>query len=93
MEDDEIRKIASLCRLALSDQEVEQLKPALTDIINLVARLDDEDTADVEPAAHPLDMVQSMRQDKVTEHNQRERLQASAEAVAKGFYLVPKVIE
>lgn len=93
MEDDEVRKIASLCRLALSDREVERLKPALSDIISLVARLDDEDTAGVEPAAHPLDMVQSTRPDKVTEHDQRERLQASAAAVAKGFYLVPKVIE
>jgi aspartyl-tRNA(Asn)/glutamyl-tRNA(Gln) amidotransferase subunit C len=51
------------------------------------------DTEGVEPLAHPLDAVQRLRADEVTELNQRDKLQAVAPAVEEGLFLVPKVIE
>ena len=51
------------------------------------------DVTGVEPMAHPQDMVQSLREDVVTEGDQRERFQSIAPATANGLYLVPKVIE
>jgi aspartyl-tRNA(Asn)/glutamyl-tRNA(Gln) amidotransferase subunit C len=51
------------------------------------------DTTDIEPMANPLDAVQRLRVDLVTERNQREAFQAIAPQVEQGLYLVPKVIE
>ena len=51
------------------------------------------DTADVEPMAHPLEMIQRLRADEVTETDQRDLFQRNSQAVGQGFYRVPKVIE
>lgn len=51
------------------------------------------DTTDIEPLAHPLDIPQRLREDKVTEPNLRDKFQAIAPQVESGLYLVPKVIE
>ena len=59
----------------------------------MVDRLQAADTDAVEPMANPLDAVQRLRADEVTEHNQREAFQAIAPAVDNGLYLVPRVIE
>ena len=62
-------------------------------IIDLVAKLSELDTSNVLPMAHPLDMSQRLRPDEVTETNQRDLYQRNAQAVGRGFYRVPKVIE
>jgi aspartyl-tRNA(Asn)/glutamyl-tRNA(Gln) amidotransferase subunit C len=51
------------------------------------------ETQGIEPLCHPLDMVQRLRADTVTEGNDREALQAIAPLSQDGLYLVPKVIE
>ncbi|MDH5778148.1 MAG: Asp-tRNA(Asn)/Glu-tRNA(Gln) amidotransferase subunit GatC, partial [Gammaproteobacteria bacterium] len=51
------------------------------------------DTDQVSPMAHPLDEVQRLRTDAVTEQNQREHYQSIAPQVEEGHYLVPRVIE
>ncbi len=50
-------------------------------------------TTDIAPMAHPLDAVQRLRSDVVTEENQRDQLQTVSPAVENGLFLVPKVIE
>jgi len=55
--------------------------------------MDAVDTTGVSPMAHPLEMVQRLREDAVTEENRRDRYQAGAPAVENGLFLVPKVIE
>ena len=52
-----------------------------------------QDTSSVEPMANPLDAVQRLRRDEVSEPNQREAFQAIAPATENGLYLVPKVID
>jgi aspartyl-tRNA(Asn)/glutamyl-tRNA(Gln) amidotransferase subunit C len=89
----DVKKIAHLARLAVSDTEADALVKDLSNILDLVAQMDAVDTDQVEPMAHPTDMAQRLRPDVVTETDQREAFQANAPAVENGLFLVPKVIE
>lgn len=89
----DVEKIAHLARLQIADQDVQEYAENLTSILDLVDQMQAVDTADVTPMAHPLDAVQRLRLDKVTEGNQRDHLQTVAPAVEAGLFQVPKVIE
>lgn len=89
----EVKKVARLARLAVPDDRLEAYTQNLSNILNLVDQLSAVDTTGVEPMAHPLDMMQRLREDVVTETNHREKYQAVAPEVENGLYLVPKVIE
>ena len=65
----------------------------MTKVLALAETMDDIDTSNVEPMAHPTHAVQRLRDDQVTESNRREQYQAIAPAVEGGHYLVPQVIE
>lgn len=90
---DEIARIAHLARLEVPDEAVERSAAELERILNFVAAMNAVDTSDVTPMAHPLDADQRLREDQITESDQRGQLQAGAPAVQDGLYLVPKVIE
>lgn len=90
---DDVAKIAHLARLAVDPADAESLGRELSSILDLVAQMDAADTGNVTPMAHPLDMPQRLRPDRVTEENQRDAYQAVAPAVENGLFLVPKVIE
>lgn len=90
---EEVLKIAHLARLEVADEELERYLSELGNILALVERMNQADTTGVEPMAHPLDSVQRLRADRVTEADQREHFQSGAPAVRDGLYLVPKVIE
>ncbi len=90
---DDVAKIAHLARLAVDPQASTALGRELSNILDLVAQMDAVETAEVSPMAHPLEMVQRLRTDRVTEENRRELYQAGAPAVEDGLFLVPKVIE
>ncbi|MBT8441515.1 MAG: Asp-tRNA(Asn)/Glu-tRNA(Gln) amidotransferase subunit GatC [Gammaproteobacteria bacterium] len=89
----DVEHIAHLARLEVSDDEIADYVDKLTSIIDLVAELGKLDTTDVVPMAHPLDMVQRLREDEVTEIDDRDEYQRNAPATGHGYYLVPKVIE
>jgi aspartyl-tRNA(Asn)/glutamyl-tRNA(Gln) amidotransferase subunit C len=89
----EVKKVARLARLAVPDERLEAYTQNLSNILNLVDQLSAIDTTGVEPMAHPLDMVQRLRADVVTETDHREKYQAIAPEVEDGLYLVPKVLE
>jgi len=89
----DVERIAHLARLALREEDVPVYTRTLSDILDLVAQMNAVDTREVAPMAHPLDMAQRLRQDEVTEHDQRGRFQAIAPQVEDGLYLVPRVIE
>lgn len=90
---DEITKIAHLARLQISEQQLPKLSGDIANILDLVDQLQAADTSNVEPMANPLDAVQTLRADAVTEENQRDKFQAIAPEKEDGLYLVPKVIE
>ncbi|WP_295408456.1 Asp-tRNA(Asn)/Glu-tRNA(Gln) amidotransferase subunit GatC [uncultured Thiocystis sp.] len=89
----DLEKIAHLARLAIAPEQTERYAADLSNILDLVARMDAVDTAGVEPMAHPLHMTQRLRPDNATEPDRRESFQAIAPLTEGGLYLVPKVIE
>lgn len=90
---DEVKKIAYLARLKIEEADIPGYVSNLSNILDLVAQMNAVDTAGVTPMSHPLDAVQRLREDVVTEGNQRERFQAIAPKTEDGLYLVPQVIE
>jgi len=90
---DEIRRIARLARLELGAAEAEALGRDMNGILALVEQMGAVDTQGVEPMAHPQEMAQRMREDRVTEADEREPFQSVAPQVEDGLYLVPRVIE
>lgn len=93
LERSEVEKIAHLARLAMSGGELDAVTGDLSNILDLVAQMEEADTEGVEPMAHPLKMAQRLRADEVTEADQREKFQAIAPLTEAGLYLVPRVIE
>ena len=93
LQKEDVEKIAHLARLAISDEDVAGYAHNLSNILNLVEQMSSVDTSGVTPMAHPLDACQRLRNDEVTETNQREHFQSIAPQVEAGLYLVPKVIE
>lgn len=93
LERKDVENIAHLARLAISEADIPEYARNLSSILALVEQMSAVDTAGVAPMAHPLDAVQRLREDAVTETDQREHFQAIAPAVEAGLYLVPKVIE
>ncbi|MCD8513985.1 MAG: Asp-tRNA(Asn)/Glu-tRNA(Gln) amidotransferase subunit GatC [Nitrincola sp.] len=89
----DVERIAHLARIAIDEHEVPEYTESLNSILTLIDQLQSTSTEGVEPLAHPMDAVQRLRVDEVTEPNQREQLQACAPAVEEGLFLVPKVIE
>ena len=90
---DEIRRIGDLARLELAPPEIAAMQQELNGILQLVDQMAAVDTEGVEPMSHPQAASQRLREDVVTEADQRERFQAIAPQVEDGLYLVPKVIE
>lgn len=93
LEKSDVEKIAHLARLAISEEDISAYAHSLSNIFTLVEQMNGVDTSGVTPMAHPLDMAQRLREDVVSESNQRDQFQAIAPAVEAGLYLVPKVIE
>ena len=93
LDKDQVQHIALLSRLKLTDQEFDQTVDKLSRIVDFVDQLSQADTENVVPMAHPLNEAQRLREDVVTEPNDREHVQENAASVEDGLYLVPKVIE
>jgi len=93
IEQDEIEKIAELARIRIAPGQIGEVTQRITAILGMVDQLQAVDTSDVEPMANPLDAVQRLRADEVTEENRRDAFQAIAPAVENGLYLVPRVVE
>jgi aspartyl-tRNA(Asn)/glutamyl-tRNA(Gln) amidotransferase subunit C len=89
----QVENIALLARLKIAPEAMESTVSAFSSILNLVDEMQAIDTTDVMPLANPLDQVQRLRTDVVSEVNQRDYFQANAPATEAGLYLVPKVIE
>ncbi|MCP3907967.1 MAG: Asp-tRNA(Asn)/Glu-tRNA(Gln) amidotransferase subunit GatC [Oceanicoccus sp.] len=93
VEQSDIEKIAILSRIRVAENDIPEVADRINDILAMVDNMQAVDTADVEPMANPLDAVQRLRDDMVTETNQRDSFQAIAPDADEGLYLVPKVIE
>ena len=93
LDKEQVQHIAMLARLKLSDEEYAESVEKLSKIVDFVDQLSSVDTTNVLPMAHPVDAVQRLRPDDVTETNDRDHYQQNAPEVVDGLYLVPKVLE
>jgi len=90
---EDIHKIAHLARLKIEDDKIVKISEDISNILSLVEQLQKIDTSNIEPMAHPMDATQTLRVDKVTQINNRDKLQSVAPNTKDGLFLVPKVIE
>lgn len=90
---EDVKSIAHLARLSIREEDIPSYADNLSRIFDFVKQLEAADTDGVEPMAHPLNMAQRLREDHVSETDQRELYQQNAPQVEAGLYLVPKVIE
>lgn len=90
---EQVHHIATLARLSIDESDFDEVAEKLARIVDFVDQLQAAPTDDVVPMAHPLDQVQRLRADRVTEADERDRFQRNAPSVQDGLYLVPKVIE
>lgn len=89
----DVQKIAHLARLGIDEQQITHYAQDLSSMLDLMTQMSQLDTAHIKPMAHPMDQVQRLRPDQVTETDQRQHFQTIAPQTEAGLYLVPKVIE
>lgn len=90
---DDVKRVANLARIEVSEEEARTRLVQLSEIFSLIEKMQAVDTSATRPMSHAQDVVQRLRPDAVTEHDQRELFQGIAPQVEAGLYLVPKVIE
>lgn len=93
IERQEIEKLATLSRIAIGEDTITEVSLRLSSVLELVDQLQAVNTEGVEAMSHPMKATQRLREDEVSEINQREALQAIAPDTEEGLFLVPKVIE
>lgn len=89
----EVETISRLAAVSVADSEVDAVAEKLSNILDLFAQMEAVNTDNVEPMSHPLDQVQRLRDDVVTETDRHQKYQKIAPAVEGDMYLVPQVIE
>jgi aspartyl-tRNA(Asn)/glutamyl-tRNA(Gln) amidotransferase subunit C len=93
----DIARIANLARLELNPAEGARMLTQINGFFDMVEKIRAVDTTGIEPLAHPMATIQDislrLREDRVSEPNNREANQRNAPAVEQGLFLVPKVIE
>lgn len=89
----DVKRIAHLARVEVSETEAEEYLRQLSNIFELVEQMQAVDTTGIAPMAHAQDVVLRLRPDIVTEIDRRDDYQSVAPQTEAGLYLVPKVIE
>lgn len=90
---DDVKKVARLARLAMTETQIQSAHAQMSNIFGLIEEMQAVNTDGIEPMAHAQDLAQRLREDVVSESNQRELFQSVAPQVERGLYLVPQVIE
>jgi len=90
---EDVRNIAHLARIGVDEDRVEEYASELSGVLALVEQMNAVDTSGVEPLSHPGNLSSRLREDKVSETDQRSELQSPAPMVEQGLFLVPKVID
>lgn len=93
LKSEDVRRIAQLARLHIDEAKIGQYTVDLASILTLVDEMNRVDSSGVVPLANPVDATQRLRDDVVTEANNRDKFQAIAPDVERGLYRVPRVVE
>ena len=89
----DIKHLCNLSKLNLDDEEQSIFLSQMQSILEMIEELQEVDTGEIEQMAHPLQMTQRLRNDEVTEFNERDKYQKNTDFAEDGFYKVPKVID
>jgi aspartyl-tRNA(Asn)/glutamyl-tRNA(Gln) amidotransferase subunit C len=90
---DTVRRVARLARIAVAEDEVENLRGELNAILAFVEQLSEVKVEGVEPMISVTPMAMNMREDRVTDGGIPDAVMANAPAHEGHFFLVPKVVE
>jgi aspartyl-tRNA(Asn)/glutamyl-tRNA(Gln) amidotransferase subunit C len=90
---DDVKRSARLARIAIEETEAQAVLEQLDRIFGMIGEMQAVDVSRIEPMAHAQDVVLRLREDAVTEPDQRDLFQSIAPRVEAGLYLVPRVIE
>jgi aspartyl-tRNA(Asn)/glutamyl-tRNA(Gln) amidotransferase subunit C len=90
---DDVMRSARLARIAIDEREADEVLAQLDRIFGMIEEMQAVDVTGIEPMSHAQDVSLRLRDDIVTEPDQRELFQSIAPKVENGLYLVPKVIE
>lgn len=93
VDDADIRKIAHLARIAVSDEDVVGLRAELNQILEWVEQLDEVDTSGVEPMTSVVAHAMERRDDRVTDGNIADDVVKNAPEAQDHYFAVPKVVE
>lgn len=88
----EVKKIAHLARLGIEETNVNAYVDDLNGVLALMTQMGELDAKNVKPMAHPMDQIQRLRVDEISEINQRDYFQKIAPQIDDGLFLVPQVI-
>ncbi|MGC6481566.1 MAG: Asp-tRNA(Asn)/Glu-tRNA(Gln) amidotransferase subunit GatC [Porticoccaceae bacterium] len=88
-----IENLATLARLAVDNEKVEEISQRLGSVLQLVDQLQAADTCGLSELDHPLNETQRLREDEINKPNMRDAYQAIAPDTEDNLYLVPKVID
>jgi len=89
----DINHICDLSKLRIDENEISIFTKQISDILNMINELEQADTNNIKPMAHPMNMSQRLRKDKAILNNDRDLFQENAIDSEDGFYKVPKVID
>ena len=90
---EEIKKIAHLARITVSQSELEQVEKKLVGILTLIEKMQEVNTDSIDPMSHALDINQPLREDKVTENDIRDKSLSLAPHSEQSLFIVPQFIE
>lgn len=88
-----VRKVSSLAKIRMNDEELERMAPQLSKIIGFVEQLNEVDTDNVEPLASVVDITLELREDKITDGDCVDKVLKNAPESTQGYFVVPKVVE
>lgn len=89
----EIEQIAVLAKLSVSETEIDAIVTSLDSVVEMINHINEVDTTHINPMANPMDAVQRLRADVVTETSNKEILLSMATQVDEDYFLVPTVVE
>jgi len=89
----DINHICDLSKLRIDENEISIFTKQISDILNMINELEEADTNNIKPMAHPMNMSQRLRKDEAILNNDRDLFQENAIDSEDGFYKVPKVID
>ena len=89
--EEEVRHVAKLARLELTDDEVKKYSKQLGDILKYVEQMNEVDTTGIEPMPHAIPLYNVMRDDIVKSEETKEELMKNAPFEEDGFFRVPKI--